>query len=109
MNYSKTNGWYYSNGNNKSPSWTGVKFLHEFLLHNSSIGPYAREVSRDKVEVGDIIQLSFDGVKFAHTVLVVKNTEGIYIAAHTYDAYLKNMEEYLYQKARFLHIEGVLV
>lgn len=24
MNYSKNNGWYYINGNNKSPSWTGV-------------------------------------------------------------------------------------
>ena len=24
MNYTKNIGWYYSNGNNKSPSWSGV-------------------------------------------------------------------------------------
>ena len=28
MNYKKHVGWYYINGNNKSPSWTGVEFFH---------------------------------------------------------------------------------
>ena len=39
MNYSKQNGWYYINGNNKSPSWSGVKFLHNFLTQNKYLSP----------------------------------------------------------------------
>ena len=107
MNYSRQKGWYYQSANDKSPSWTGVEFLYEFLKNNSSVGPYAREVSKQEIQVGDIIQLSFDGVHFSHTVLVVGRTEEIRIASHTYDSYDKNIEEYSYQKLRFLHIEGV--
>ena len=61
MNYSKQNGWYYINGNNKSPTWSGVEFLHDFLIQNKSVGPYGNEVGQDKIELGDIAQLSFDG------------------------------------------------
>ena len=35
MNYSKQNGWYYISGNNKSPSWSGVEFLYNFLTQNN--------------------------------------------------------------------------
>ena len=31
MNYSSKNGWFYNNGYNKSPSWSGVEFLYKFL------------------------------------------------------------------------------
>lgn len=37
MNYNKVNGWYYINGNNKSPSWTGVEFLYDFLINNTGL------------------------------------------------------------------------
>lgn len=33
MNYSRKNGWYYNSGYDKSPSWSGVEFLHRFLRH----------------------------------------------------------------------------
>ena len=39
MNYNRNNGWYYINGNNKSPSWTGVEFLYNFLTTNNYQGP----------------------------------------------------------------------
>ena len=39
MNYTKDIGWYYINGNNKSPSWSGVEFLYKFLINNKSVGP----------------------------------------------------------------------
>ena len=42
MNY-KSNGWYYKNGNDKSPSWTGVEFLYNFLTQNKGVGPYGEE------------------------------------------------------------------
>lgn len=37
MNYSNTNGWYYRNVNDRSPSWTGVEFLYNFLVNNNGV------------------------------------------------------------------------
>lgn len=37
MNYIKDVGWYYRNGNDKSPSWSGVEFLYNFLINNKSV------------------------------------------------------------------------
>lgn len=51
MNYSKNNGWYYINGNQKSPSWTGVEFIFKFLTKNKSVGPYGIEVEKEKIEL----------------------------------------------------------
>ena len=107
MNYNKTNGWYYINANDKSPSWTGVEFLYNFLIYNKGIGPYGKEVLRKEIDVGDIIQLSFDGIKFGHSLIVVKKAyNNIYIATHTFDCYNRNLETYSYLKARYIKIEG---
>lgn len=68
MNYTKDVGWYYINGNNKSPSWSGVDFLYKFLINNKSVGPYGKEAKINEIKIGDIAQLSFDGDKFEHTL-----------------------------------------
>lgn len=112
MNYSKQNGWYYINGNNKSQSWSGVEFLHNFLTKNKSVGPYGNEVGQDKIALGDIAQLSFDGDKFSHSLVIVKiedNTDlnQVFISSHTFDSFNKRILEYNYEKIRFIHIEGV--
>ena len=107
MNYNKNNGWYYINGNNKSPSWTGVEFLYNFLTTNKGAGPYGEEAPIYKLEVGDVIQLSFDGDTFGHSLVVVKNGSSIYntlIAAHTYDVFNKKVSEYNFKKYRCIHI-----
>ena len=57
--------------NDKSPSWTGVEFLYKFLINNKGIGPFAKKCNIEDVEIGDIIQLSFDGIKFSHTLFIV--------------------------------------
>lgn len=36
MNYS-SNPWYYIDANRKSPSWTGVEFLYDFLINNKGV------------------------------------------------------------------------
>ena len=112
MNYTKDVGWYYINGNNKSPSWSGVDFLYKFLINNKSVGPYGKEAKINEIEIGDIAQLSFDGDKFEHTLMIV-NIENkftlskIKIASHTFDSFNKAISEYLFQKIRFIHISGV--
>lgn len=110
MNYSK-NGWYYKNGNDKSPSWTGVNFLENFLLKNKSVGPFAKLANIDELEIGDIIQLSFDGTNFGHSLIIVEKTgqsfDEIFVATHTFDSYGRKMSSYMYESSRLLHIEGI--
>ena len=112
MNYEKDNGWYYINGNNKAPAWSGVEFLHKFLIKNNTDGPYGKEVKQEDIEVGDIAQLSFDGTHFSHTLIIVDvsnkfSLSGIKIASHTIDSFNKAISSYNFKKIRFIHIEGV--
>ena len=112
MNYTKDLGWYYINGNNKSPSWSGVEFLHKFLIGNKAAGPYGKETTKEKIEIGDIAQLSFDGQKYEHTLVIVKidnkfTLSGIKISSHTFDTFEKAISEYNFNKIRFIHIEAV--
>ena len=112
MNYDKIKGWYYINGNNKSPSWTGVEFLYDFLTTNKEIGPYGKKCEIKELEVGDIVQLSFDGNKFAHSLVVVNiennnELDKIYIAAHTFNAFNRKVSSYQFKDIRFVHIQGV--
>lgn len=108
MNYEKNNGWYYINGNNKSPSWTGVEYLYKFLISNKGTGPHGEETIISTLEIGDIIQLSFDGNTFSHSLVVIENGTGIndtLIAAHTLDVFGKSIAEYNYSKYRCIHIK----
>ena len=41
MNYTPTFGWYYNSLNDRSPSWTGVNQLYNFLINNQGRGPRA--------------------------------------------------------------------
>ncbi len=113
MNYDKTNGWYYVDGNQKSPSWSGVPFFYDFMTRNEeSIGPYGRACALSEVQEGDIIQLSFDGETFGHNLVVV-STAWPYlplttlVAAHSANADDRSLATYSYKKARYLHMIGV--
>ncbi|MCC8022793.1 MAG: amidase domain-containing protein, partial [Clostridiales bacterium] len=71
MNYQKLNGWYYNSASDRAPAWTGVDYFYSFLMRNQSIGPYAAEAAPEELEPGDVIQLSFDAQRYAHTLLIV--------------------------------------
>lgn len=112
MNYSKNNGWYYINGYDKSASWSGVEYLYNFLVNNKSVGPYGQEVSLETITIGDIAQLSFDGKKYSHTLVIVNkeskfDLNKIYTASHTLDSFERNISSYNFKKIRFINIEGV--
>lgn len=107
MNYSKINGWYYLNGYDKSPSWTGVEFLYNFLLSNKGNGPKGEIANIEDLEIGDVIQLSFNGRTFTHSLIVIQNgtsVDNTLIATHTYDTFGKSVEEYSYERYRCIHI-----
>ena len=112
MNYNLENGWFYNNGYDKSPSWSGVEYLYNFLIKNKSYGPRGVVVPQNKIEVGDIAQLSFSGNTFEHSLFIIdiKNINDlnkIFIATHTYDALNKKIGEYHFSKIRFIHIQDV--
>jgi hypothetical protein len=109
QNYKPTFGWYYNSSYDRAPAWSSAEYLYNFLTSNKGAGPKAREVSMPEVKPGDVIQLSFDGETFTHSLLVLEtgnpvSTANIKIAAHSDDSLDRALSTYIYQKIRFLHI-----
>ena len=78
-------------------------------------GPVALNASISQLELGDVVQLSFDGENWNHSPVVVRllrqpalRPADILIAAHSYDADYRPLSTYEYRKIRFLHITGVM-
>ena len=113
MNYTPTFGWYYTSVNDRTASWTGVEYFYNFLTGNvkgigGGAGPLAEEVTSDKIEIGDIIQLGRATGDFYHTPVVVGFANGDpLIAAHSFDAYGRPLYSYTFERIRYLHILGV--
>ena len=108
MNYTPTFGWFYKSVNDRTPSWTGVEFLYNFLVGNDGAGPFAREVPLSQIEIGDIVQLGRATGDFYHSPVVVGFSRGqILVAAHSYDAFNKPLSSYNYEQVRGIHILGV--
>ena len=109
MNYKPVLGWFYKNLNSRTPSWTGVNELYDFLINNQGAGPKAVKTDISNVEPGDLIQLDFDGDgRFDHTPVIVDigdNTpQTLLVAAHTNDSDYRPLSTYNYKNIRFLHI-----
>lgn len=110
MNYTPTFGWYYVSLDDRSPSWTGVDYFYNFITENTSVGPFGKEVSRNDIEIGDVIQLGNNTDGFYHTLLVVGfDGEDVLVAAQTDDAYARLLSTYTYDFSRFIKILGVRV
>lgn len=112
MNYTPLYGWYYNSPNDRTPSWSGVKYLYNFLVGNRGVGPYASETAITAMRTGDIIQLATYLPEYHHTLIVVETGEipaldNILICAHTYDSFDRQLDSYDITQIRFLHIEGV--
>ncbi len=112
MNYTRDFGWYYSSPSNRAAAWAGVPYLYRFLTTNRGPGPYASDLPISAAVPGDVIQLSFDGEAYKHSLLVVSvgdepAPENILLTTHTNDADNKPLALYTYMNARLLHIEGV--
>lgn len=108
MNYSAENGWYYSNLDNRSPSWSGVSYFFNFMVTNKGNGPFGEETDENGLEIGDVIQLQNSQGQFYHTLLVTGVEDDTYlVSAHTDDAFDRRLDSYNYAGIRFIHIMGV--
>ena len=115
MNPTETFGWYYIDSSDRSPSWTGVQEFYDFITGSgdfpsklSRTGPFGSEVSRERLEIGDVIQLGNEDGTFYHTLFVCGFENGdVLICAHSDDALDRRLSTYNYAVARYIHIEGI--
>lgn len=107
MNETPVTGWYYHSVKDRAAAWTGVAYLYRFLLHNRSVGPFARLVTMDEVQLGDIVQLGDAFGHFYHSPVITAVTPEILVAAHSEDALDRPLQSYTFDAVRFLHIAAV--
>ncbi len=113
MNYTPTFGWYYIDADDRAPAWTGVEFLHDFLVRGTPTPGPTAIVTQDLslAEPGDVIQLRFSGEIFQHSPVVVEADHSgdpakILVAAHSNDSDFRPLNTYIYGEYRVLHIVG---
>jgi len=99
MNYTKNLGWYYNSASDRAPAWTGVPYLYNFLTTNKGKGPRAKDAPISEAEIGDIVQLSFDGASYSHSLIIVAagtplQLDTILIATHTDDSDYRPLSSY---------------
>ena len=106
MNLTPDTGWYYRSLADRSPAWSGVVFLHRFLLRSaSSPGPAARESELSALLPGDVVLLH-NGSRPYHSVLVLLPGADPLVAAHTDDALCRPLSSYGAARTLPLHILG---
>ncbi len=110
MNFTPVFGWYFLSDMSRTASWTGVEYFYNFIVGNTSLGPFGREVLPYQAMLGDVIQLGKDDVGYYHSLLIVGFEEDTYlVAAQSEDAFMRRLDSYTYDYARFIHIDGVRV
>lgn len=113
MDYTHTFGWYYRYANDKSPAWTGVAYLYQYLLRRKlTPGPVGEECDIHDLQPGDIVQISFNGNAYQHCPIVVTAEppflpQNIKVAAHSYNADNRPLDTYEAITMRFVHITGI--
>ncbi len=112
MNYTRDIGWYYNSVSDRSAAWSGVQYLYNFMTTNLGSGPYGYETTIENAELGDVIQLSFDGLEFTHALIISNifeppTLDSVEICCHTYDSINRPINTYIYEALRVIHIEDV--
>lgn len=87
--------WYWYSDKYRTPSWTSAELFYQYIVNNNkdytyNFGIYARNANYNELELGDIVQLMYNG-KAYHTMIISDILlEGEYlldylICQHTYD------------------------
>lgn len=108
MNYTPLLGWYYKSLNDRTPSWTGVNYLFNFLVNNKDVGPFAKLTNLNDIDIGDVIQLGDKKQNYYHTLIVTNiSNNQIYTSAHSQDSMNRPLYSYAYYNVRSIHILGI--
>jgi hypothetical protein len=115
MDFTPTFGWYFRSLDDRSPSWSGVEQLYDFLTGNADFsqldaqGPFAIVANnRQQIEAGDVVQLARASGDFYHTLIISEVTDNdILVCANSDNALDRPLSSYNFASARILHIMGV--
>lgn len=107
MNYTKDTGWYYNSPDDRAAAWSGVEYLHRFVISNRAAGVFGEPCYLSDLEVGDVIQLGTSSGSFYHNLIVSGFSGHIpLVCAHTFDALDKPLNHYFFGQLRCVHILG---
>lgn len=107
--------WYWYSDNSRTPTWTAAEPFYKYLTGNnndntSNYGIYARLANYNELELGDIVQLIYEGRAYHNMIITDVILEGDYlidylICQHTSDLlnYLLSLKE---GERRYLKILG---
>lgn len=109
MNFTPIMGWYYRSLSDRTPSWSGVEYLYDFLINNRSVGPFGHVISEQEAQAGDLVQLGTRDGDFYHSPVITETRPHLLVAAHTFDALDRPLSSYDFAVARFIRIDGVRV
>ncbi len=109
MNYTEDYGWYFLSDEDRAAAWYAVEYLYTFLTTNKQAGPYGRVCPIREARAGDIIQLSYNGTLFRHSMIIVATEPKILCAHHSggNDADYRPYSTYVFRRSRAISIEGV--
>ncbi|MBE5776930.1 MAG: amidase [Clostridiales bacterium] len=106
MNLTPTFGWYYRSSYDRAPAWTDVDFLFDFLTNNKGVGPFGREIGSRDILPGDIVQFGKQSGDFYHSPVITETHPEILVCAHSRDRLDAPLSSYLYERVRFIRIDG---
>jgi hypothetical protein len=112
MNYTPVMGWFCINLGKRAPAWSGVEELYRFLITNDGRGPYAVLAELTAMQPGDLVQLSFNGTAYSHSLLVVSvgktpTIQNILVATHSIDRDYHPLNSWKNVTYRYIHIVGI--
>jgi hypothetical protein len=87
--------WYWYSDKERTPTWTAAEPFYKYITGNNkegtqNYGIYAVEVDYNQLEIGDIVQLTYEGRAYHNMIISEVILEGDYlidylVCQHTYD------------------------
>ena len=96
---SMTEAWHYYSMENRTPSWSGVRFLRRWLLEAGR----AEVCETIEAEKGDLIAL-WNGERYYHMLVILEPGADPRVAAHTHDVLNRPLSDYCPVAHEALHI-----
>ncbi|MBQ8953706.1 MAG: amidase domain-containing protein [Clostridia bacterium] len=94
-----TEAWHYYSMEDRTPSWSGVRFLRQWLLEAGR----AEVCETVEAEAGDLIAL-WNGVRYYHLLVILEPGLDPLVAAHTHDVLNRPLSDYCPVAHEALHV-----
>ncbi len=92
-------GWYYRSMTDRTPSWSGVRFLRRWLLEAGR----AEICDVSEAEPGDLVVL-WNGQRYYHVTVILRPGADPLVAAHTHDVLNRALSAYGAAAREALHV-----